>query len=958
MLGMNSGKIKTLLEEPSFLSGLMAAILCFLPVTVQSQSAQYDVDSCEIRQIIEIGLQANEGDSSLAWAFQLIKGHCDHDAACQSVHLFWLSDYLEEQFALFKAIQVNDRIVELAIKDGDLVVAGNGRLNNFRFYEALGYRKLARYNLDEAIAHFSEAGDSTRLLMAELFSWPDQIKHEPDWNELIGDRLKRVDRLMNEADKERYYVNLLGLLASMDSVALLEVYLPRLIEAKSLEGHFQLQDSSTLDRWFLLQGYLQEKKRNYRAAIDWYERAWEAARAFPDPWTQASVRLSLAEVLWRTGEEVQARNRWEEGMAIARQLGLPNLLATGYKAQYRWALEKGNYPLALEAQRKMYEAQIEWSDRFSDFSIENYLLERERDRLAIENKNQQLALQIEGERRQWMFFLLFLTSLLGLVLLGAFWMLRKKNKDLETQNRLIEDQARKLKNISEKRDEFFYNISHELRTPLTVILGALEVLSKRKDLSKDEQQLIVTALGAGKQVADMAEGILEVRKLGMDKVALEESWVHFRPWVQQLMAQFDSIFSSKGIEAIMQAEVPRDLLVRLDKEKFHVIFRNLLGNAAKYTPHGGRVQVKLFCAEDAIHLQVTNEGKGIPQDQLQAIFDRFYRIPDAAVRSVRGVGIGLAICKAYVELMGGDIEVKSEPGKTTTFIVRLPVAAAEHISEEGSSEGFFEQKVNPGKEQMPRPSNRMAGKQAILVVEDSKELQDYLNILLGDTYALHAVSNGKEAIQWLEHGNRCDLVLSDVLMPEMDGYQLLKWLKRQDHFRHIPVIMLTAKKESEDRLRALRIGVDSYITKPFMAEELKVTIHNLLQRMHQASGSGEENGQSVERLAMSQEDMEWLEDFEQFVKDNLKNDLLCVSYLCEQFNMSEATLFRKVKRLTGLSPKQYITAVRLARARELLIGRVFNTVSKVAAEAGFADVRTFSRNFTKAYGRLPSSYLR
>ncbi|RME36513.1 MAG: hypothetical protein D6794_08400, partial [Deltaproteobacteria bacterium] len=493
--------------------------------------------------ILEMGTATNQGDSSLAWAFQLIDGHCADDPSCQIAHLFGLSSLLERQFALFRAIQVNDRVIELAIKGGEMASAGKARLNNYRFYDALGYQKLARYNLDQAIIHFTEAGDSSALLVAELFSWHYQRPEGSDWRTVIEDRLARVDRLMDQGQKNAYYVNFLGLLSSVDSVTLLEEYLPRLMGTQSLEGHITVQDSTSLSRWFSLQGYLQDTKGNYRQAIDLYERAWAAARSYPDLWLQASVKLSLADLFWRVGEPEHSRKSWEEGMAIARSLGLPNLLARGYELQYQQALEQGDGSLALTAQRNMYESRMAWSDRFADFSIENYLLARERDRLATENRNQQLALQMEGERRQWLFFLLFIFSLLGIVLFGAFWMLRKKNKDLESRNYLIEGQAKKLKEISEKRDEYFHNISHELRTPMTVILGALEMLASRKDLSQDEQQLIRTALGAGQKVVDMTESILEVRKLGLNKVTLEESWVHLEPWVRQLMAQFDSIFT-------------------------------------------------------------------------------------------------------------------------------------------------------------------------------------------------------------------------------------------------------------------------------------------------------------------------------------------------------------------------------------------------------------------------------
>ncbi|MBK8703150.1 MAG: response regulator [Saprospiraceae bacterium] len=342
---------------------------------------------------------------------------------------------------------------------------------------------------------------------------------------------------------------------------------------------------------------------------------------------------------------------------------------------------------------------------------------------------------------------------------------------------------------------------------------------------------------------------------------------------------------------------------------------------------------------------MADSGPGIHPDDLPHVFDRYFQTNQPDKPAEGGTGIGLDLCQEYIRLFDGDIAVESTLGNGAIFRVSFPVTLTDSqpvpvpATEKREREAPVTSLPNTGG---PKP--------AILVVEDNPELQDYISLILSAKYDVAVAGNGKVALDRIAaHNYR--LIVSDLMMPVMDGYQLLEQLKSGDDTRHIPVIMLTARAEARDKLKALRIGVDDYLLKPFDDEELVARIDNLLKNQ------SARNPEATPPPAMSAADCDWLEAFEMYLQQNLSSDILSIPLLAEQFAMSESTLLRQLKRLTGLTPQKYLIEMRLDKARKLLENRAYNTVAQVAYEVGYLDVKVFSRVFRQRFGKLPSEML-
>jgi DNA-binding response OmpR family regulator len=389
----------------------------------------------------------------------------------------------------------------------------------------------------------------------------------------------------------------------------------------------------------------------------------------------------------------------------------------------------------------------------------------------------------------------------------------------------------------------------------------------------------------------------------------------------------------------------------------------LLSNAIKYTNSDGEVKFLVRSQADALQLIVSDTGVGIHPDDLPHIFDRYYQTGQADAAALGGTGIGLALTKQLVDLFDGRIEVSSILGQGSTFKVKLPRIVVDEstrpkiigslITQSGDDESNRIQQANAS-DQKPASD---PSKPHLLVVEDNKEMQAYLQDVLASRYSIDFADNGK--IAWEERipEKRFDLVISDIMMPIMDGYELLNRVKNHDDYRSLPIIMLTARTDMKDRLRALRIGVDDYLTKPFDSAELIARIDNLLN-YHKARLQGADGYRAkVDHPVFSAEDSKWLADLEEFLHRHLADTQYTIAQLALELAISERQLRRRIKKLTGLTPVQYFKEIRLVKSREYLEVKKFNTVAQTAGAVGFQDSGAFSRNFQKRFGKLPSDYL-
>jgi DNA-binding response OmpR family regulator/anti-sigma regulatory factor (Ser/Thr protein kinase) len=501
------------------------------------------------------------------------------------------------------------------------------------------------------------------------------------------------------------------------------------------------------------------------------------------------------------------------------------------------------------------------------------------------------------------------------------------------------------------------------------MLGPVNSLLKENHLSEKQIKLLTTAVHSGEQLQQLINEILDLRKLELGKLELNLKAINLYSFFLRYTAQFESLAVGKAIDYIQQIDINEKAVGQLDREKCRQILHNLLSNAFKFTPNGGRITASIILDHQRLYITVSDTGRGIHPNDIGYIFNRYFQTnrPEKPIEG--GTGIGLALCKEYVELLGGKIKVESTIDQGTTFKAFFPITLVE--GDEVLEAAIVEEGNGTIKNSAANtPANSVlkvkTGKPRLLIVEDNPALSDYLTLILSEKYEVTTAEHGQQALDYIfaDHNgdekpiNTFQLILSDLMMPVMDGYQLLEQLKAHNATRHIPVVMLTARAELRDKLKALRIGVDDYLVKPFEEDELLVRIHNLLQ--HQSNRNKEaqlDKSPPKEVPAISQEDQAWLVELEQFVQKNLANSILSVPMLADQFSMSESTLFRQMKRITGLSPLQYLKEVRLEKALRILENKQYNSIAKVAYEVGYADPNSFTRAFRLRFGKSPSKLI-
>lgn len=550
--------------------------------------------------------------------------------------------------------------------------------------------------------------------------------------------------------------------------------------------------------------------------------------------------------------------------------------------------------------------------------------------------------------------------------------LRKQKKQLTTQNRVIRAQEKELRSLDELKSRFFANVSHEFRTPISLILGPISTILNRNKLENRDFTLLQLAKQNCSNLLKLIGEILDLTKLESGNLQLVEEKITLYSSIRRTASSFQSLADSKGIGFRFDYQADQQLQVKMDTEKFKTILNNLLSNAFKFTPKDGQVKLAIHDQGQQLLFQVADTGKGIREEDLPHIFNRFYQAADEKETAQGGTGIGLALCNEYVKLFHGRLWVESTWGKGSTFYFEIPkkemlgtLPDEDVLILKTEAQAASPVMTDHVKEHFSATTSGQANKQTILIVEDNKDLQDYLRIILEEQYHILVSNNGQEALELLDNcfnndvspEQRPSLVLSDVMMPLMDGFQLLEKIKQDDRTRLLPVIMLTARAELRDRLHALRIGVDDYMLKPFEEEELLVRAENLLRNTNERLATLSKQGKSKNTPAHSASDIAWLTEQESLLRSRLTDPSFTPSRWAEEIALSERQLQRKLKSLTGLSPRLYLVEMRLNEARTLLEDRQFSTVAEVAYAVGFNHAVSFTRNFKKRFGKLPSEYL-
>ena len=507
--------------------------------------------------------------------------------------------------------------------------------------------------------------------------------------------------------------------------------------------------------------------------------------------------------------------------------------------------------------------------------------------------------------------------------------------------------------LAKFKSRFFANVSHEFRTPLTVILGMASQI--RKDPKKHLDQGVRLIESNGKNLLHLINQLLDLSKLENGSVKLNLQSGNIVAYLSYLTESYTAYANSKNLSLRFFSSV-ESLVMDFDAERIKEVLGNLISNALKFTSPGGEIRVKLSRENEFVLLEVTDNGIGIAKEDLSKVFIRFYQIDTTKTFGVEGTGIGLSYVSDLVELMGGQITVKSQIGKGSTFVVKLPIQNQMKTTAQLGGGIEISADANVSNPEKPPLVVAAAGRPQLLLIEDNPDLVEYLNSYLGELYQMDVALNGQIGIE-KAFKKVPDIIISDVMMPEKDGFEVCETLKNDQRTSHIPIILLTAKADHRSRIEGLSRGADVYMAKPFDEKELQVCIEMLLEKQKRLAAWFSKNElESVSDSGLEEAllvEGEFIQKVQTIIEDNYTNEDFALPHLCRTIGMSRSQLFRKMTSLVNKSPSDYIRSFRLKKANELLTTSNLS-VSEVAWKVGFKDPSHFSKSFQEEFRKRPS----
>ena len=530
--------------------------------------------------------------------------------------------------------------------------------------------------------------------------------------------------------------------------------------------------------------------------------------------------------------------------------------------------------------------------------------------------------------------LIYLILVLGFMAAVIFIYLHKKKRDLE-----------------EAKMQFLINATHDIRSPLTLIMEPLKKLKERLGNAEEYHEDIDTMDRNAQRLLTLVNQILDKRRLDKHQMNLSCRETNLVEFSRGLVSLFTYNANLRGIQ--IKLEMPETPVnAWIDRNKLDKAIANLLSNAFKYTPNGGEIIFRIEKQDKKVLLYVIDSGKGLGKnDDAKTLFERFYQGKNSADMHLGGSGIGLNLCRSIVRLHGGDVYAHNrEDGKSgACFIIELPLGK-EHLK---NNQIYSDNRDTKKKQQRGAASRNSK----ILLVDDDIEICRYLKSELSDWYRFVICNNGKEALKQLLSGD-FDLVVSDVVMPEMDGITLLRNIKGNANISHVPVIMLTSKSEISDRLEGIKLGADAYLAKPFSLEELHLTIDNLIDNVRRLKGKftgALKQDDKVEKVEVKGYDEELMERIMKVVNENLSDSDFNVEKMCDEVGVSRTQLHRKLKEMTGVPTSEFLRNIRLNEAARLIREHKIN-ITQVSYMVGFANNSHFSTAFKKYFGMSPTEY--
>ena len=618
------------------------------------------------------------------------------------------------------------------------------------------------------------------------------------------------------------------------------------------------------------------------------------------------------------------------------------------------------YSINGEPYRMMPAGHNELSFTHLPPGIYRFRVKAERNNIETPERSFTLVVHSPWYRSAWAYF--FYALIIGLFLWQFF-----TYRYHRMQNRLRLQAHIHAEEMGEAKLRFFMNISHEIRTPMTLIITPLLSLIKNED-NPERKNVYETIRRNAERILNLINQMMDLRKIDKGQMQMRMSEQNLVGFINDIYTLFGHQAKSRQINFSFEHDCDR-LPVWIDRSNFDKVVVNVLSNAFKYTPAGGEIGIRLTHDDQHAVIAVRDNGEKIPEDKLEKIFQRFYQADSTSNDRNAGTGIGLDLTRSLVELHHGTITVHNLD-KGCEFVITIPLGKDHLRPEEIITETDLPQETLMSLAEEPEPvaeeeeevtpmEQPAASGNSIVIAEDDDEIRNYLEAELSRDYDVHTCVNGREALAEI-YRIKPSLVISDVMMPEMDGHALCSQLKSNSSTNFIPVILLTARSREEDRLEGLETGADAYIVKPFNMDILRRTIHNMLDsrrllRMKYERTDGLE--EQMEEIRLKSPDEKLLDKIMECVRKNLTNSDLNIDMISDEVGISRVHLHRKMKELTGQTPHDFIRSIRLKKAAQLLTERGMN-VTEVMYACGFANSASFSTIFRKYYGMSPRDYMR
>ena len=686
-------------------------------------------------------------------------------------------------------------------------------------------------------------------------------------------------------------------------------------------------------------GSLYKESRQYDKATEEYETAYRLMKASKDEWHTLNSLIALADIYHTTGNDAKEMEYLGKAKTIAERIKSPEHLAEIHTLYYKHYKRAGDYRTALSS----YEQAMTMQDSVLNMEkvnrIQNTSLNIERNRQAREMGEARHRLEQERTARYVGFGVL---GIVLLVLSGVLTIVLYTNR-LHRRNHLA------LKRLSALRENFFTNITHEFRTPLTVILGLSHNLQDADTEAVRENARTIERQGKG--LLTLINQLLDISKIKSSVGNPDWCNGNITAHLTMIIEAYRDYARSRNIDLHFLARES----VEMDFVPDYVskVMNNLLSNAFKFTPEYGKVSVLVWREGNCLFLDVSDTGEGIDKETVSHVFEPFYQAETEA-RSI-GTGVGLALVKQIIDAVEGSITVESTVGKGTTFHIHVPI---HHDSKRKMDSTMIDSApLLPENETTLADSENDDNQCRLLVIEDNHDIAAYIGSLFADRYAVSYAANGKEGME-KALDLVPDLIITDLMMPGMDGLEVCRQVRGNEIINHIPIIVVTAKITEEERIKGLEAGADAYISKPFNADELRTRVEKLLDRHHRLRDKFSNIADTDKEQKLTDAERRFLAKAVDFIYQLLDKRHLEVNTLAEKLCMSPRQLHRKLVAITGDSPATYMLKIKMQKARNLLETKPGLTIEDIAEHCGFEHTPNFYSAFKKTYGVTPMDYRR